>query len=212
MSRSEASRINGAKSRGPVTPAGKARSSRNAITHGLTARDLCLSTEDEAKFNVLQAAYFDKFQPQDQVEADLINEMVAAKWRQQRLWNIETADLDFGIGSAREQTAGANVPPALLTALAANEDNKPLELYARYEARLSCIYNRALRNLRELRCHPIPAPAVVEVEEPVQNEPETPQIESAPVQNEPEPPKDEAKVVELPAPNAEPAPPQDCAA
>ena len=176
MSRSDASRINGAKSRGPVTPAGKARSSRNAVTHGLTARDLCLSIEDEAKFKALQTAYIDKFRPQDRVEGDLVNEMVAAKWRQQRLWNIEAADLDFGIEKARDQVAGANIPPALLAAFAANEDNKPLELYARYEARLSCIYNRALRNLRELRRHPIPAPPppVKEVEAPVQNEPETP--------------------------------------
>ena len=50
LSKSESARINGAKSRGPKTEAGRQRSSQNALKHGLTAETLVLPTEDPAEF------------------------------------------------------------------------------------------------------------------------------------------------------------------
>ncbi|MBM3740739.1 MAG: hypothetical protein FJW39_33755 [Acidobacteria bacterium] len=50
----EASRLNGAASRGPVTPRGKAHSSRNATTHGLTARDVVLSNENPEAYQPIE--------------------------------------------------------------------------------------------------------------------------------------------------------------
>ena len=55
--RAEASRQNGAKSRGPKTPEGRARSAQNALKHGMRAqKHLVLPDEDGAEFRALEAA------------------------------------------------------------------------------------------------------------------------------------------------------------
>ena len=46
--RAEASRKNGAKSRGPKSPEGKARSSRNALRHGLRANKHVLLPDEDS--------------------------------------------------------------------------------------------------------------------------------------------------------------------
>src|SRR5919106_7011760 len=54
--RALASRKNGARSRGPKTAAGKARSARNALKHGLCAKKLLvLPEEDAGQFRALEA-------------------------------------------------------------------------------------------------------------------------------------------------------------
>jgi hypothetical protein len=88
-----ASRANGAKSRGPVTLEGKRASAMNAVRHGLTAQTVVLSNESKDEFETLLSEYTEKFQPQDRFEADLVQEMAVAKWRQQRVWSMEAPQL-----------------------------------------------------------------------------------------------------------------------
>ena len=62
--RAEASRRNGAKSRGPKSPDGKARSAQNALKHGLRAQKyVVLPDEDAAAFDALEAALMEKLAP-----------------------------------------------------------------------------------------------------------------------------------------------------
>src|SRR5947207_5059715 len=92
--RIDASRANGAKSNGPTTPEGQQTSSLNALRHGLTANTVVLTNESKDRFDQVLDSYADHFQPQDEVEMDLVEELAVAKWRQRRAWAIETATLD----------------------------------------------------------------------------------------------------------------------
>ena len=63
MRRIKASQLNGARSRGPKTPAGKNRSSLNAIRHGLLARCTVLEGEPPENFEIFLGQHLEKFGP-----------------------------------------------------------------------------------------------------------------------------------------------------
>ena len=97
LTKAESARRNAAKSTGPKTPEGKQRSRLNALRHGLAARTVCLTKEERPYFDAMVEAYNDRFEPADDVEEDLIEQMVVAKWRQRRCWSMETAALNLQI-------------------------------------------------------------------------------------------------------------------
>jgi hypothetical protein len=88
----EASRRNGAKSRGPVTAEGKARSSRNATKHGLRSQTpaTIAATDPFGWTETFDEAVRD-FQPATPEEHDLVAEIAAARWRMARAVRLESA-------------------------------------------------------------------------------------------------------------------------
>ena len=162
--RSQAARANGARSRGPVTPEGKAISSRNALRHGLLAKTVVLCNEDPETFKALFYLLIERFSPVDDIEMSAIEEMAAAHWRMRRVISMERALLDSVIREnldkePAEQTLAAFADPAGQATLA---------LLQRYEARFQSMYNRALRSLAVLRKLP--------ARTPVPNEPKDPNV------------------------------------
>jgi hypothetical protein len=88
--RAAASRRNGAKSRGPKTAEGKARSAQNALKHGLRAQCfVVLGDEDLAAFDALEAALTAELAPQGALQAVLVRRIVAATWRLERAERME---------------------------------------------------------------------------------------------------------------------------
>jgi hypothetical protein len=84
--RAEASRRNGARSRGPKTPEGKARSSRNALKHGMRAeKHVVLPDEDAAEFKSLT----DELAPEDALQSILVGRIARAAWRLERAERLE---------------------------------------------------------------------------------------------------------------------------
>src|ERR1700677_3258878 len=95
--RIESNRANGKKSKGPVTPKGKQKSSRNGIRHGLLAATVVLEGENLLLFRRLLRDFTKHFQPRDTIEAALVETMAAARWRQIRIMAMEKSSLEYQI-------------------------------------------------------------------------------------------------------------------
>lgn len=76
-----ANRANALKSTGPRSASGKARSARNAKTHGLFQPIANLTGRDLNRFNRLSRAYRNHYRPSDDVETDIVGQMIQARWR-----------------------------------------------------------------------------------------------------------------------------------
>src|SRR5271165_4309819 len=152
----EASRRNGAKSRGPITPEGKAISSQNALRHGKTAKGVLLTSEDHAAFQKLAAAYYEKFQPADDVERDIVDEMITAQWCRRRDRSGLAALLDLEMDHQTEKVEGCYtaIDHAARYALAYRalaDNSRSLHLMNRYENTHRLTFHRALNALEIVR-------------------------------------------------------------
>jgi hypothetical protein len=74
---------------GPKTREGKKRSSLNAVTHGITAKDLVLATESKEEFNSWMREYLHHYNPHGPVETALVQTLVITRWRWRRLLRAE---------------------------------------------------------------------------------------------------------------------------
>ena len=153
--KSETARTNGAKSRGPVTPEGKARSAANSRRHGLTASVL-IDGESDEHFQLLLADFMDQFQPQTGVETDLVEVMAIARWRLRRLLSIETNLFELEMVSRRKQInadfKGIDQEGRLAFVFQKLSDaGNSLALLIRYEGSLNRSYDKALKQLLQLQ-------------------------------------------------------------
>src|ERR1700730_1940225 len=97
--KSDTARANGAKSRGPTTAEGKEKSSRNALQHGLTASNgnILLDCEDPTQFDEFFSKFLGIHEPATPAEKDIVEEMIAARWRIRRMLTLETGLLNAEI-------------------------------------------------------------------------------------------------------------------
>jgi hypothetical protein len=152
--KSAASRANGAKSHGPKTAEGREKSSRNSLTHGFTSKKtIVLKCENEGEFQTMLGYYADTYQPGSPVEKDLVAEMVACRWRMQRLRMIETALMDSEMECDVPEAETAD-DPGYRMAFAFRrlvDGSRAISLASRYESRLHRIHEHSHRILRELQ-------------------------------------------------------------
>jgi hypothetical protein len=164
--KSATARANGAKSRGPATPAGLARSSQNALRHGAVTRaaalppvSVVLADESISDFHILLDSYLDEFAPTSPIEVELVETMASARWRLRRLANIETTLLANEIETCVEdvETFFSDVdrepdPEDHLTrAFKRLAEGASLHLLNRYEGTINRSYAQAFKQLHLLR-------------------------------------------------------------
>ncbi len=84
---------------GPKTPEGKARSSQNAVTHGLRATKLenAVAPELRAAYEQLRQQYLDEYKPTGAIESTLLDMVIFAAWQLYKIREMELfTDIDLG--------------------------------------------------------------------------------------------------------------------
>ena len=141
--RAEASRKNGARSRGPKTAEGKARSAQNALKHGMRAhKHVLLPQEDAAEFAALEAAILAELAPQGALQTVLARRIVMAAWRLARADRMEAEALEVRCYE------GANPGIALIRD---GNGTRSFETLLRYRGAAMAEFTRALRTLKALQ-------------------------------------------------------------
>jgi hypothetical protein len=175
--KSQTARANGARSRGPVTPQGRARSSRNSLRHGLSAQYVVLPSESAQDFQLHLDAHLDTFRPRTGVEIELVKTMAVARWRLRRLGAIETNILSTELVRREEdiddefsEMQGEDRLAWVFQYMA--DHGQSLALLMRYEGAISRAYDRAFKQLLILQRAPAPPdPEVCEPHPPAEPEP-----------------------------------------
>src|SRR5688572_10005817 len=101
-SRSEQARVNGAKSHGPKTEAGKAVSSQNALKHGFCALVPLYAVESDPHWGDFLASFIRAFHPLNQPEMDAVEQLAESRWRRKRALTVETTLFNLAIGKTQE--------------------------------------------------------------------------------------------------------------
>jgi hypothetical protein len=163
-----ANQQNAAHSTGPSSPAGKAASSHNATTHGLSGHFAVLPHENLAAFHKTRDGYLSTFKPTNDHEGFLVETMVESRWKLARLKRMEAALI--------QQMAGQNPtlmdPDAVVAAAILAGNANAYASLQRYQAAAERSYYKAKHELERERAQaakPAPKPEI----RPVQNEPKS---------------------------------------
>jgi hypothetical protein len=135
------------------TPEGKARSSMNALRHGLTARVVVLPSEDMNAYQVFAKEIVDSLDAQTPVERQFAQTVADNQWRINRIRSIEDGMLGMGHfeAAADFDCPTSEIHSAMTAARAFRDDSKSFVNLSIYEQRLHRSMKESLRQLKELQ-------------------------------------------------------------
>jgi hypothetical protein len=170
-----ANRENSQKSTGPKTDAGKARSSRNSVRHGLLAGAATLLAEPDREITALLTSYRSDFRPSSAHEDFLVNELAVTAWRLKQITRIETGLMAFQMQATYDAICDMDKPARWAEAFSEESECEPplseagddlrtvamgaawahntpaFSLPVRYHAQARRDYSRLLKQLEALR-------------------------------------------------------------
>jgi hypothetical protein len=132
--RAAANAANAQFSSGPRTAEGKARSSRNALKHGLTSQDLIVREDERDEFQQFQADLQTELGPEGPSEMLTFNQLLRAGWNMHRFQRLEAGLMVNGLDPALDESSA-----------------KTLDRLHRYHGQAERSYYRHLKELRVLQ-------------------------------------------------------------
>ena len=154
----QANRKNAKKSTGPKTPEGKAKSSRNALKHGLLAQQILINDDDPNEktedFEQLLNDLIDELKPQGSIENLLVERIAICYWRLRRVLRYEAQSIrdlrqdEYNpYATVIRQFSGKEADPH--RHILPNETQT--NLLVRYENMIDRQLNRSMRQLQQLQ-------------------------------------------------------------
>jgi hypothetical protein len=148
-----ANRRNAQLSTGPRTPAGRAKSSMNALRHGITGQVSIMTTEDRAAHDNFIQELTDRLRPEDALELQFASLIAEDFWRLQRIRAVENDMLALGNFSdaAEIDVDHPEIHTSLTRARTFVDRSKDFERLTLYEQRITRALEKNRRQLDELQ-------------------------------------------------------------
>lgn len=171
-----ANRANALKSTGPKSSKGKARSSKNALKHGLLSREVLLKGDNEAALVDLGRRMRLELDPQGPLEELLVDRIVSLAWRLRRAQQIEVDCMEIRRAKISDWALQFPQPEHKAEArhlaggafMHHGDAGKTFLAVSRYEAGIERGMYRALHELQRLQAEragkPVLPPVVVDVD------------------------------------------------
>ncbi|MHC4444772.1 MAG: hypothetical protein ACYTA5_19415, partial [Planctomycetota bacterium] len=157
----QANRQNAQKSTGPKTPEGKARSSQNALKHGLLARQILINDDDPNEktedFDQLLSDLVDELQPEGRLQSLCVQRIAVCYWRLRRAYRFEAQSLirqredEFSPFEELARSVSGRKPEPFARIL---PYEKQMTLIVRYESMIDRQLNKAMTQLQKLQANP----------------------------------------------------------
>jgi len=152
--RIEANRRNAQKSTGPRSIDGRARSSMNALRHGITGQVSIMTVEDRGAHDKFVQELIDGLHPEGAVELQFASVIAEDFWRLQRIRAVENDMLalgNFSDAAAAIDVDHPEVHASLTRAQTFLDQSKDFERLTLYEQRINRAIEKNRKQLAELQ-------------------------------------------------------------